>query len=242
LLNTLYKLSKLNCGNNIYDEKEKFIQGCPYKNSRIHSVDIRSVYSNNFFAKYIGNLTQYLIYCIRDYSEEFCKIIIKKFITPYKGRGQFLKLFDQYFIDVKIKKQIDNIKYPEVQTFIRKKLKNLRYNIKFLSPEYVEQVLEISNQNEKNEKINRIIHDICKFMDIYLFSRMFRSFTQIKGVYSEDPKNIIIYAGSFHTQQYSKWLKKHLKFEVKYSAHTLDTNTEEQNCIEIKGFMPEFLP
>ena len=67
-------------------------------------------------------------------------------------------------------------------------------------------------------------------MDYYLISRLFRTFRQIEGKYSDEPKNIIIYAGIFHVNQYIK-IFKDLEFELIYSS-----KKEGFQCLNISDF------
>jgi hypothetical protein len=231
---TLQDLSKANCGVNIYSENRNF-KKCNYKNARVHSADIR--YSKHIFSTYIGNLIQFLLYCIQYPLKpaDECKRL-QNIDKDFLQDQTILKHINNFFTDVKIKRQIDNIKYPEVVDFIMKKYRDLLNNVYLINYNYVREVVKITDFNEKYKLIKEIVDYISNYMDLYLFPRIFRSFRNIPGVYSEDPKNIIIYGGSFHTGEYFKWLKE-LEFNVVYSAY----DKKEHNCVQIKNFTPIFL-
>lgn len=73
-------------------------------------------------------------------------------------------------------------------------------------------------------------YNVC-FMDVYLISRMFRKFsdsTHKKDIYSEEPKNIIIFVGDTHAENYRKFLKE-LKFKQIFYIK------DDKNCLNISG-------
>jgi len=236
------KLSAMNCGVNIYEENKNF-QKCIYKNVRIHSVDIRSITSNHIFSRYIGTLNRYLIYCVsnkpdaskKEACEKYHKFLNDEEQNDFSNDNLIEKHFLDFYRVAKLEKQILSINNPEILIFIMSKFKNLLDNVSIINNKNVKRAVNDKiNRDEKN-KIIKITNYILTIMDIYCFSRIFRSFNKIEGVYSEDPKNIIIYAGAAHINQYAKWLTE-LEFELVYSGKISDFN-----CLEIKNFKPVFL-
>ena len=55
-------------------------------------------------------------------------------------------------------------------------------------------------------------------MDLYLISRMFRSYSNEKLTNTKDAENIIIYAGAYHTLNYMTLLLD-LGFDITYDIH-----------------------
>ena len=74
-------------------------------------------------------------------------------------------------------------------------------------------------------------------MDIYILSRMFRTFQQKKNEYSEPPKNIIVYAGLYHINLYSRFLTK-LGFKLLHKAEQKDIMGIQ--CIRISELKQPF--
>ena len=71
-------------------------------------------------------------------------------------------------------------------------------------------------------------------MDIYLISRIFRSFD--KGSYKSS--NIIIYAGNYHIDYYINIIEK-LGFIQKYKF-TSTTNLKKVSCLKVNNFNTEY--
>ena len=75
------------------------------------------------------------------------------------------------------------------------------------------------------------------FMDIYTIARMFRNFNNIPNEYSSKPKNIIVYAGSFHTTRIAQFLKA-IGFE---KITHVEESSNNENCVNLdEKFLPLF--
>ena len=69
-------------------------------------------------------------------------------------------------------------------------------------------------------------------MDAYTVARMFRNFRNVKGKFSGEPENIIVYAGGFHTQRYERFVKE-LGFDVIYDSDLTNKFARyEHKCID----------
>jgi hypothetical protein len=77
--------------------------------------------------------------------------------------------------------------------------------------------------NEEYLNIWKPTNLYISLMDLYLFGRVFRRFNKKEGKYSEEPKNIIIYAGDLHIQNYKIMLDK-LDFKKKIGREQLIDN------------------
>jgi len=246
---TMKILSQLNCGINILEGDQN--KKCIYKNIRFHSTDIRDIESYHL-GFHIGFMSNFLLYCLLSNNNE-SEICQNYFDTLYK-----VNLLHDYFTDQekinlaikeffkvsKIEKQIVNIKYPDVKYFLLNKYKGILSKSHLINFDYIYNEIILSDEVEY-EKIFEVVYYMCEFMDIFLMARMFRSFKNIEGVYSEDPKNIIIYVGNYHAQQYYQWLKK-LGFttlyqnEKAYDVKYFVKYVEIANCIKV-NFIPGFL-
>ena len=74
-------------------------------------------------------------------------------------------------------------------------------------------------------------------MDLYLISRVYRSFDIDKNL-SYESTNIIIYAGDGHIDQYIKYFEE-LKLQQMYMFTAPDTN--KNTCITVNDFNIEYL-
>jgi hypothetical protein len=94
----------------------------------------------------------------------------------------------------------------------------------------------LSESNDQNDiiRISNIGTNLAKFlgcfMDLYLMLRMFRKFKHIKYQYSSSPRNIIIYAGDWHSNNY-RTLLKDLEFDTIFETKTYE---ELGSCIDIE--------
>ena len=73
-------------------------------------------------------------------------------------------------------------------------------------------------------------------MDLYLLSRIFRTF-DINKELPYDSTNIIIYSGNHHIETYIDWLQK-LGFKKLYDFNS--TITEKKACIKVDNFNMEY--
>ena len=142
----------------------------------------------------------------------------------------------------KLKKQIDKCS-PAVQAKIHKYINDkFNYNAKVYKFSY-EEIMEKFNEIYENRHeyyfISQIISCLSQIagiliyvfiivMDSYMISRIFKNYPDNS---EEMMKNIIIYAGDAHIQEYVDFLTKYMGFKIKSIA-----KSDEKRCLDIKHF------
>ena len=71
---------------------------------------------------------------------------------------------------------------------------------------FIETLFILDFSQFDQDPLTALIDAAVTIMDAYALARMFRSFRQVKGKHSEDPSNIIVYAGAYHTARYARFL------------------------------------
>ena len=202
---------------------------CNYKNVRIHYTDVRM----SEVKKY-DFIKDFIIYIYHNINHN--KINWDKMINIYDNNP--VKFWKDFFIDLKIDKQIENIPYPEVKNLLFSMKEKVIINLTTLIDVNVLKNLRDSKIYRRNINLLNFFNTFSNIMDIYLFARMFRTFRNIKNRYSESPKYIIIYAGDYHCSVYRELLDE-LGFEKKYTERSVVKNNNFQ-CINIENFKQPF--
>ena len=93
--------------------------------------------------------------------------------------------------------------------------------------------LQIIRESFISQKLNGIFIINANIMDLYTLSRIFKNFDnnniQTQRINPITPKNIIVYAGYMHVQNYIHYLRDYEQFDI---VEQIDQN---QNCIEKKN-------
>lgn len=236
--NACYPAQNLISKNN--NKEKKICMYDPYV--RFHHSDLRKI--SDDFVKYIEIIwimLEKLIYSSPNYDNTPHYINFINYSNHYYVHSQTLitELYHSSEFINKINKQIDNITSNI----------NFKYYCRYLVEELDKKCISLINsgnmnyQNilnildnriEEKQKLYYIYEDIyCSIMDIYLLSRILRSFD--KGTYNSS--NIIIYAGNLHIKNYIKLLKE-LNFEEKYYVNNSDP--EKIACLKVDEFDIEF--
>jgi hypothetical protein len=135
----------------------------------------------------------------------------------------------------KIEKQLSKIpiKYQSVKDYLNAKLESshdeLAEVLKYSSilPKITE---SLSEHRIKFLDEWQIISDsMIKLMDLYLVSRMFRTFRNVPSQLSEEPRNIIVYAGDEHCATYREILSA-MGFTTEFTAK----QTSLEACLNIE--------
>ena len=217
---------------------------CLYdRNIRFHHADLR--YIDDKFVIYIRLLffTQYrsmlgVVGEDSDYDKNIKQILSEHLDYDKK---KLLILFNSSIFLEKIKKQIRNIKIDYIREFFDQRLLDFTelciYNINedLLSVHYIKSMTtpQLYDTNIWLT-VQTIFTDI---MDMYLMSRVFRSFYDENGNEIYDSKNIIIYAGNQHIKNYIKMFED-LNFEEKY--HYTNSAKNKEACLKVDNFNIEY--
>jgi hypothetical protein len=198
---------------------------CAFDNVRFHYSDPRDLIP--FFA------TIAYVACERDSSERLRILERKKngFMKFYGRPGPVWKKELSKLL-FGVKKQIDNIQYPEIKLLLLNMYEDILEQIFFV----FEQIKNYYTGDGSGyigrafERGNRTIDAFFpKLLDIYTLSRMFRTFNQVKDRYSEPPKNIIVYAGTNHTEEMKRTLMS-LGFRTLFETSDRDGSHQ---CLDI---------
>ncbi len=149
-----------------------------------------------------------------------------------KGAKQFASIKDakarqqiqHQFIDTNMKKSLFSIK--DVEDVINELYDGYLYSENFSGDAK-------AVEGKLRNVLQKLLDYTVPIMDFYLMSRVFRSFEQKRGKYSEDPKYVIIYAGDHHSRNYRETLDK-LGFVRGSEAFS------KTQCLDITKFQQPF--
>ena len=157
-----------------------------------------------------------------------------------KSYDSLINYILNYYNSTKIMKQYESISNKHIKQILIEYLYdeitnlNLKYfklsDIKILVNKLSKNELPTDNEIMKNIKSFSLnwLNLTTYFMNVYLMSRLFRSFKQIDYQNSKDAENIIIYIGYEHSDNYRKILKK-LAFKQVFN----ETSKKGEYCINI---------
>ena len=156
--------------------------------------------------------------------------------------------------ELKIYKQISNIddKYSDLKNILTKKIDNIiNQDYSSITYDKVYNSLLYGFNNCINKRninchnnwyifneayigmaptsVNDILDTAINMMDIYLISRVFRKFRHVPGHLNGESKNIIIYVGDEHGENYRKTLDD-IGFFREFQAENVD-----KGCLDISG-------
>jgi hypothetical protein len=195
---------------------------CAFDNVRFHYSDMRQSYIPS-----AGILIRLF------YEKDFSR---KKEILQ-QGENEFMEFYgkptwkkevkDLFF---KIKKQIDNIQYPELYLLLIDMYEDVLEDIIFVFERVKTHYTHGSSLSfSVGGYLGKVDAKFTKLLDVYILSRMFRTFNQVKDRYSEPPKNIIIYAGDLHSQALKRTLTS-LGFHTLFETSDRDGSHQ---CLDI---------
>jgi len=200
---------------------------------RFHHGDLRHI--NDKFVQYITSI--YILYTRTSKDKLNYSIFFldnkqfsndTNYVSNIYSSSQFMN---------KIIKQIDNIDNKNIKKVFEDLVKKLIHKCTQIIESgdiNYKSVLQIFNDNIKIKK-NDVSEIFLDIMDIYLLTRVFRSFD--KDLHKYNASNIIIYAGNAHIQNYIK-LMPDLKFAKIYDFKS--TITEKRACIKVDNFNIEY--
>lgn len=229
----------------IRDKKECSIN---YPMVRFHSIDYR--YSRLCApTKVLNNIKNILVTMINklEKSENYTYIIndFKKLMSKIYLIDSYEKIEDEIkkiFECTKMKKQIDNCdEYIRVK-IIQYKNDILDMNNKKFKYQYnyiIENLKEIYEKNSFSYTIlssyieslyTIIVYIRSIIIDIYCLARLFRKYKT-----NNNMKNIIIYAGASHIENYFNFLTKYVNFTIE-----INTKAVRKRCIDISNIYEIF--
>lgn len=233
------------------------IKNCKYPNVRFHSTDVRlsKSSSSDFFTELFFSISFLYDYIIGENLEKYnqslatlSNILENKIYNDEKlNYEKNIKSYDElisyilnYYNSTKIMKQYESVFNKHIKQILMEYLYdeitnlNLKYfklsDIKTLINKLSKDKLPTDNEIIKNIKAFSLnwLKLTTYFMDVYLMSRLFRSFKQVDYQNSKDAENIIIYVGYEHADNYRKILKK---LAFKQIFH--ETSKKNEYCINI---------
>lgn len=224
---------------------------CEYPHLRAHYIDLRTEDLAKEYQKYfqfektfnklhygMGNAkTEYTYW---KNNKEMKEIFLSK-ATIVANMKEIIK-------STKIQKQIDNVMDPvirkkinEISTKWIENPKDFNIDWEYLTWDYMLDALKTNNSYH----ITNIYYSFSSYdgviMDIYTLGRMFREYTYVPNQNSSLAKNMIIYAGGFHTQRYEDFLLNYLdcKREINNRSYRINcsdiTNVKQPIFSNVQG-------
>jgi hypothetical protein len=239
-------------GKEIYDMYENCLQiekdVCKYKNIRFHYSDIRSIPILFNFLLYYYYLLEILHKNVNN-AQQYYELI--DWVELNQLTKDPMKYLESTKTKTKIHKQYSKLQYPELEKEIENFYKSIIIDLfrQYLHEQFItstKTILELDNDLKNIEKrleksieitTKVLLMGISRLMDLYLVSRMFRKFKNIKGRFSEPPTNIIVYVGEQHAENYRRFLD-YLGFS-KVSSESKNENKDFQ-CLDVTKFKQPF--
>jgi len=191
---------------------------CYLDTARIHYTDIRFVHTTSLDRDYIKYMNNIIAVKISKKNMDHVKYnSIVKFIKEYfKNNIDVVANKDniQIFLSNKyniILKQINNIPNNDIKNYCMYLLSSNPIPIDdvIIKKTYLSSIIKETNDNFI-DAMGKIAFSLLNYTshltDVYLFARLFRTFTNIKHKYSEPSFNSFIYMGDNHIQNYKYWL------------------------------------
>jgi isoleucyl-tRNA synthetase len=173
-----------------------------------------------------------------------------KYNEVFKNLDIFQNFLFKSFAGAKLEKQMNSIKDKYVKSQLEKFYLSQRNQVEGIKIErivnaidqYIDKIRPIIlkiikkryvNKTEKEDayRFVQLLQYSCIgitliYMDVFLLSRLFRTFKFKKNYYSGEPSNVFIYVGDEHADKYTltKYLKFELLFEIKDKSSKLDMN------------------
>jgi hypothetical protein len=204
---------------------------------RFHLTDIRDATSPAM--RYVNALYETLLSRIDDSPAEKAPSIAE--FRRYTSKDTLRRALNDFFRSSKIERQLSRIpdKYAAAKTELVKRMNEiLDVASRELTYDKVKAALRSDDEDTLLDLFEVVLGTFVAFMDIYLLSRLFRQFRNIRGVPSEEPRNIIIVVGNEHATSYRKLLRQ-LGFKTVFSSKLV---RGKPNCIEVKGLRLKWLP
>ncbi len=215
---------------------------CDLQTSRMHYTDMRNLYNYSLEKNFVNNLNVIMSWTLLLQQGELTggvdtlRYIIKKFLSEGKpgltNMNTLKKLITGGIREERIMKQIENIPDKNIRNTIMTSYKtDLKNALGVLETKLISK--KLANIRKINFKklflfAFYVLEVYTVYMDYYLMGRVFRTFRDIPGEYSEPAYNSIIYAGDIHIGRYIDILQT-LGFKINFSDKNMD------KCLNLKG-------
>lgn len=186
---------------------------CKYPNLRSHYIDLRGDYLDPFFNQFSMVFVKY-----KFSNPNWDKDIEHYLSSPrlkaiFQSKDTLINHVNNMIQKSKIQKQIDNVKDPHIKQVIQKWATTWTFSDPYIKFQYLTWDVITKAIIEKNDRLLNIIYGqlsgyLGVLMDVYTIARMFRTYRDIPNKNSKPAKNIIIFAGNFHTIRYQEVLEE----------------------------------
>jgi hypothetical protein len=212
------------------------IEGDKCWNHRVHSVDIRTLrkhdkidadgrYNDPF--NYLLDEIFFMNHHDRMNSPYHRKpIVLMAYVLLSSSKNPPPVYLDEFFQEGylkvrKLQKQFDAIKDLRIRGYL-----SSLFN--FLLARH--QGIRLADVFFDVKKREGIFTTCTRIMDIFTLARMFRSYQKVPGIYSENPRDIIIYAGYAHAQSIHYHLTK-LGLKTEYHSEMKSLANQNVQCV-----------
>ena len=200
---------------------------------RFHHSDLRDI-SDKF--------TQYMSDIFWLYEDSITYDIFEKKYSNEYNQINLLELFNTSQFLKKIYKQIKQIIPDDLYEYFLSKIEEFKSKCislirsEKINYDYIKQNFYRKDDIYITEK-NNVSDIFCDIMDLYIMTRIYRSFV-IDEEATYESTNIMIYAGDYHIQNYIKHFEE-LGLQPMYMFTAPDTN--EYACIRVNDFNMEYI-
>ena len=161
----------------------------------------------------------------------------------YNTPGAINSALQDVHEDLRIIKQLESIRYPEVKAYLLTRLKrDLQRDYSIIGPGKLQRLTNLAKVKAFfTPAIRDVVELSVDMMDTYLIARLFRDFKYMPEKKINGPiRNAIIYAGNKHIQNYGQMLTD-LDFTKNYTEHnnndiclTIDVPPEAASAVATK--------
>jgi hypothetical protein len=213
---------------------------CEFYGARIHYADVRHLFFYNSDMKLLGfilvniqNILALMAHNNKEYELRLKDLIgllerhKDKFVEILKDaetiKQNLIIAFNTYN---KYQKNLENLADSDIRKYLMKYLYNIIDGTELWPLIYGNLLMNLGEGTiDSMSNYFKIFDILVAFMDVYLISRLFRGYKQVKYQNSKSAKYSIIITGEFHTKSYIKILTD-LGFELK-----MRRDIEKDGCI-----------
>ncbi|CAH6418340.1 Hypothetical protein POVN_LOCUS116 [uncultured virus] len=221
---------------------------CMYNNARVHYADIRFAIDESFSEMHyatdaVDRAGAYDLDAKLKHLEYVLTAIHPTLSKRLADEKAIRVWFDESLDRPRIEKQIRNVPDKGIRDALNKFFADeiARYAAPYtFTPLTYSALLDAVKRKDKAtiSKAYKLLFEISiAYMDVYLLARMFRTFRQVKNKPSGPPKNILVYVGNYHAENYRRFLKT-LNFDRQFEA----AETRVIQCVDISTLALPLFP